>query len=548
MIPTLAAAEPAILLSIYKPILFVVVVAAWGLLVTKLGKDVSFHFPTMKESWNGVQIGAGITGLVLWLMLPWFWAGLALFLLCMGGGFLGYTLFRNPRLDEDFRWTFSIASFTKPYEDAADAKAQAKATVHLVGPDGGKLDVPTGESPYVEAHRAFEQAIEFAVPRAAQRIELLAEPAGTAMAVQIDGVRYPQPTLDAKTGLLMIDYIKLCSKLDVADRRKKQTGKMTIDAGAMGRHAAVVNTSGTTRGLSLTVDLNPAGGKAIPFEKLGLLEPQRQALDACLKQPGRVVMVVCPPSQGMTTTLYSLLTHHDPYTQSVVTIEEDVPFELEGVIHNRMDAASDINAWNQKLKGLLLRETNVVMLGKVSDPSTCKLIADNVGATRFYFGLKQDDSFAALRAWVKAVGDTQTAAGALGAIIGQRLIRKLCTNCRVSYKPDPDTLRKLNLPADRISQMYKHSGKIMVKEKETECPDCVGVGYKGRVGVFEALTLDDEARKLIAAGQLEQLKTHLRRQRTLWLQEAALAKAVEGVTSISEITRVFAKEPPKAGA
>jgi type II secretory ATPase GspE/PulE/Tfp pilus assembly ATPase PilB-like protein len=91
--------------------------------------------------------------------------------------------------------------------------------------------------------------------------------------------------------------------------------------------------------------------------------------------------------------------------------------------------------------------------------------------------------------------------------------------------------------------MYKHSGKVLVRDVEQPCPACLGLGYRGRTAVFEIMALDDQARALIAQNQMEALRTHLRKHKMLWLQEAGLFKAVEGATSIAEVTRVLAGKP-----
>ena len=135
----------------------------------------------------------------------------------------------------------------------------------------------------------------------------------------------------------------------------------------------------------------------------------------------------------------------------------------------------------------------------------------------------------------------QKGGDALHAIISQRLVRTLCPTCRVAYKPDPEALRKMNLPSDKVSQLYKQTGQVIVRDKPQTCTDCHGIGYRGRVGVFEVMMMDDMARGLIRAGKLDQLRAHLRKNKMLWLQEAALHRAVEGITSISEITRALAK-------
>jgi type II secretory ATPase GspE/PulE/Tfp pilus assembly ATPase PilB-like protein len=189
------------------------------------------------------------------------------------------------------------------------------------------------------------------------------------------------------------------------------------------------------------------------------------------------------------------------------------------------------------------------MVSKMSDVPTAKVIAGSASEIRFYAGMRGEDTFSTLKAWIKAIGNAKDAAAALGAILSPRLVRKLCPRCRIPFKPDPAALQKMNLPPDKVQQLYKPGGKVIVKKDiEEPCPDCMGMGYRGRTGVFEVMVLDDEARKLIAQGQLDQLRAHLRKQKMLWLQEAALTRVVEGVTAIAEIGRALAKEEKAAPA
>ena len=171
--------------------------------------------------------------------------------------------------------------------------------------------------------------------------------------------------------------------------------------------------------------------------------------------------------------------------------------------------------------------------------SICRGVADlplTIACYRYYAG------------WADKIIGQQKAAAAIGAVMTQRLVRRLCVTCRVPFKPDPAVLRKLNLPPEKVSTLYKNSGQVLVKDKPAVCPDCLGLGFKGRVGVFEMMAFDEQARTFMAAGQYDQLRAHLRKQKVLWLQEAALAKAVEGVTSIGEITRVMGGDSAPAKA
>ena len=243
----------------------------------------------------------------------------------------------------------------------------------------------------------------------------------------------------------------------------------------------------------------------------------------------------------MTSTINSLVNRHDPYTQSIVSLEEESELDLEGVTRETIEPNSPPEAIERRLAAILRSDPAVIMLNLVPDASLSRSIARASADVRFYFGLRYEDTFAALRVWLKAVGDDEMAASGLGAIVAQRLVRKLCPTCRVSYKPDPAVLKKLNLPAERVPQLYKHSGQVRVgRDRMEPCPDCLGMGYRGRVGVFEVMVLDDESRRTLATGQLDQFRAHMRRRKMLYLQESALLKVVEGLTSIGEVTRALA--------
>lgn len=540
MTPVLA--DSAVLVSIYKPILFGIVAGLWAYASSYLDKDLQYYM-LKRKLWNLIFLATGIIGLGVWLLIPIFWIGLPVALLLIVGTLVGYHFYRNTDVPKSAQWSMSLDSFRQKWDDSQREKAQQSAAVRIVTAEGMGVEVPTGDDPMVPIYEAMENVLEFAIPRRAERIDMLATAKETIVAVQIDGVKYPQTKLEGKIGLTLIDFLKKHAGMDVSDRRKKQVGKLMALHDKP--HDLELVTSGTTRGLSLTINVDPAALNAIPLEDLGLLDSQLQQFMPVFEADARAVLVVTPPHQGMTTTLYSLCAQHDPYTANIMSLEDEIAFELEGVNHGLLKKGAEAPTVARQVESLLLREPRILLLGQLSDPDTAKIIAAGATEVRFYLGLRQKDTFSALKAWVQAVGDKQQAGEALGAILSQRLLRKLCTTCRIAYKPDPALLKKLNLPADRVSQLYKHSGQVMVKGEPQPCPDCVGLGYRGRRAVFEVMALDDEGRAMIGEGQLDQLKNLLRKNRMLYMQEAALNLAAEGVTSVSEISRVLAGEKGK---
>ncbi len=554
----LAEVDTAFLMSVYKPVIVAVVLGFWAKAVGVIDNDletVRHYVPqdqqsdrqnvvqTWQRRWNLINLGGGIAAFGLWFVVGNFWLGLLIAIAIIACDLLGYAMFRNVRVTEDKKWTFDPKSWIAERRDAArHAGAQEDATYAFINKGGDRIDVPAGDDPRVAAHELLGDILGFALPRQAERFDIVIGKDRSIISVQVDGVRYPQPDADNAQLKRVVDYIKENAGLDVEDVRRKQNANVTIEAEETGQHVLGVTTIGSTKELQLTVVFDPDKRVSMKVEELGLLPAQLESLKAIFRSKNRTVIVATPPKQGQTTTLYSLMQKHDPYTQSIVTLEEEVAFEIEGVTHNTIESGTSPDAVAEELAKLTRQDPHALLLGRLADVKVAKTIAATSQDIRFYVGMRQDDTFTALRAYIKAVGDSKAAAASLEAVLSQRLIRRLCHTCRQAYQPDPAALKKMNLPADQASQWYKHSGKIPVKKDVMDCPSCHGMGYMGRLAVFEVMVLDDNARKLIAGGQLDQLRGYLRKQKMLWLQEAALMRVIDGETDIAEIGRVTSGE------
>jgi len=145
------------------------------------------------------------------------------------------------------------------------------------------------------------------------------------------------------------------------------------------------------------------------------------------------------------------------------------------------------------------------------------------------------------------VGDIDQASKGLHGVLAQKLIRKLCTNCRVAYQPSPDMVKKLGLPPDKVKQLFKKGGQVLIKNKPEVCPVCGGGGYVGQEGVFEVYKLGEPERTAIRAGDWNALKGELRKRNLPTIQQTAIRKALDGVTSVEEVMRITA-DPDRASA
>ncbi len=533
-------------MSYIKPALMLAAVAGWGRALTFIDKDAGYFY-LKRQMWNALLWGAGLVAVALWLLIPFFWVGLFLAIPIAMGPMLGYAVYRNGEVPEDKRWRFSIMSLRGKYEEMQQDRATRRAPVTMVNSDGVNVPPPGKDDPLATAHDAFAELMQTAVSRHVERIEMAVNSQKSVTTLEVDGVKYPYQALEPAVAVSVIDYLKQFAGLDVSDRRKTQRGKVRFEGeDEVGRHQLDVSTSGSTRGLSMAMMLDAKKAEPLNLPELGMTDKQLESVANVREMVGKVAIVTGPPKSGVSTTLLALLGAHDPYTQSIVTLEEEVETELEGVTHFALDPGADGKAKSEKLAGILRRDPNVVMLSQVADVHTPKVLVAGNEHALIYFGLKLDDTTTAIKGWVRAVGDVSDAAESLGAVVSQRLVRKLCTTCRVPYQPDASSLRKLNLSPDRVGQLYKQSGKVVVKEKQETCPACGGIGYRGRVGVYEVLVFDEQARRLLSQSDLEGLRTYFSKQRVMRLDQAALAKVVDGTTSIQEVTRVLSGNKSKS--
>jgi len=537
--PTLA--NSVFLMSVAKPVIFALVLGGWAWVVSFLDKDAGFYY-LKRESFNLLHVLAGVLGFGLMLLVPVFWVGLPMGILVLAASVAGYVVYRNGQVPEGEKWSASLDSFQQKREQKQAAARQAKATLTVTGPDGEARPVPIPGEDDAEHYLRLDQLLNFALPRNASQIDLSVDSSAAKCRVHIDGVRYPQEAPDPAEAIKFIDYIKSLAGLDAEDRRRKQDASVEIRLEDHGNHKVHVVSAGSTKGMQVQLVIDPAQHSNIPLKHLGLLPAQTEPLEALLHEAGKAVIVAAPPQHGGPTTLYSLLHEHDPYTSSLATLEDEVLFDLEGVSHNLIEPGQSAAKVNEKLGTLLRADPSALMISRVLDPQTAKILAESAPEIRVYVPVPQDGTFSALQLWLKVVGDPKLVAEGLGAVIAQRLVRRLCHTCRVPYTPDPSALKKLNLPATKVGDLFRASGKIMNKDSEVQCHDCHGLGYRGRVGVFEVMVVDKAARKYIAANQLDTLRLHLRKHKMLYLQESALAKVVDGTTDIKEVTRVMSSK------
>jgi general secretion pathway protein E len=532
-------AVSAVLLAWWKMLLLLLPFGLWAWLVaTKLDKDAKYYHLNHRM-WNGIHMAAGAAALAAGLLIPIFWIGWPVELLLLAAPILAYWRVRNAAVPETERFYLSSESFSQKLAARAQRRAAQQALIQFADSEGKVRDVPLKDDPMFPVHMVAEDVVGPAIAARASRVEIAVTPNGAQVMQSVDGIRYKRETIATDPAIRMIDYLKSIAGLDVNDRRRRQSGSFHMRGPEGTAHVTLV-VKGSSSGQMAQMDFDRAKRLHKPFDGLGLLSPQMEALRALDPQHERhgVILVGAPPGQGLTTTAYAFVGRHDAYTSNVKTLEREIAVRLEGVDQVEWDPTNPDVDYATNLQSILRRDPDVVLTADVRDKETAKIIVEpGMQGPLIYVQQPLATIEDQIRDWVNKVGEVKLATKALRAVTNQRLLRSLCPNCRQPYTPTPDQLKRLNLPAKKVSQLYRAGGKVQVKNKIEDCPVCQGTGYLGQTAAFQIFVVDDEARKLLAAGDLKAALAHARRNNMVYLQEAALAKVVSGETTIEEVVR-----------
>jgi len=555
--PAVLAQSPHVLVSWWKAALILVPVVGWAWLVSTIFDKHAARFFLGPEKWNAIHLGFGLAAVGAAVLMPLpgiagFLVGYLVLLALLAADVILFVAVTNKddRVPEKHHLRLDFSSLKEARLARSEARQQATVELEIKGPSGVIIRAPQKDSPEYAIRAAAEQIFIKARQARASQVDFAPAGEGTyAASYLIDGVRQAGDPIPAPDALKLIDFWKGCAELDLKDRRRKLGAKIDVSTGAEKTGVKIV-TSGSQSGMRLTMIFNPAESVRREVKDLGLLDSQLESVRAMGKQEGGIVLVAAPSDHGRTTTVYSLLRLHDAYTQNVQTIELEIEDRLEGARQLQYEPKEDGPDYATTVRSVLRRDPDIVGVMELPDVETAKEIAKaDLTRSRVYIAVKGEGALAAAQLWVKAVGDAGAASKGLTGIIAQKLVRKLCENCRVPYQPPPEILKKLGLPADKVKQLHKKGGQVLIRNKPEVCPACQGLGYVGQIGVFEVYEIDDEMRSALAKQDWSGLRNAMRKTQRPTIQQAALRRAVEGVTSIEEVMRITAAPatPPGQG-
>lgn len=533
-------------ISVVKFALFVVLFFAWMPLVAWVAKDAAM-VGAKETLWAGIVLAAGAVAAIIWLLVPLFFVGFWVFLLAVAVPMVLYLKHRDSKVPDPQRLLTS--QFFKTLFARKEKQAVTIDEITFVTTRNSIVPAPeagtAGFSSYKTAYDIFNDCIW----RRASDVILSPAPPNYNVTYYIDGAPLKQPELNRQQVEAFISFAKNLAGLDANEKRKPQRGRFIVRRNDQNTQWEVT-TAGSTAGEQLRLKqamqqqmskLTDIGLTAEQLEQLGKVRELKQGL----------FIISGLKKTGVTNTFYSLLKNHDPYLNTIATIERQPSEDLPSVTQNVFALSdSSTTTYPKKLQALLKLRCDVVGVADCDNSETAKVACAAAKEGRLvYVILEAESVIKALGKWVKLVGDKNLAVENLVGITNQRLLRKLCDQCKEAYEPNKDLLRKFNLPADKVKVFYR-AGKPKTDKrgKPIICQACQGTGFAGRIPIFEIIAIDEELRNFIKQSKsLSEIGTEFRRAKMRYLQEQGLKKVIAGTTAITEIVRVLsiAEAAPK---
>jgi general secretion pathway protein E len=351
----------------------------------------------------------------------------------------------------------------------------------------------------------------------------------TIVRMRIDGVLHETARVPRSRHPQIAARLKVMSKLDLAESRRPQDGRLHVHSGD--RHIDVrLSTVPTLHGERIVMRLLEKNMELLSLEQVGMLSDTDKAINEILSHPYGLFLVTGPTGSGKTTTLYSVLDKLRSPTCNLISIEDPVEYRVQGVGQIQVNEKIGLTFANG-LRSVLRQDPDVLMVGEIRDPETADIAVHAALTGHMVLStLHTNDAPAAATRLVDLGVPSYLLSSCLVGVLAQRLVRKLCPECKTPYKLTDIDVKRLGLRSDVVGRsVYEPGG----------CDKCLQTGYKGRTGVFELMKVDEELASLIARSEdARQLRQSARKNGMRTLMEDAARKVIQGVTSREEAMRV----------
>lgn len=378
----------------------------------------------------------------------------------------------------------------------------------------------------------------------ASDIHIESEEENVKIRYRIDGVLNDAATLSHDAFPRISSRLKLLSGLKINITGQPQDGRFTIFY-ENDKVDVRVSILPTTFGESIVMRLLRASAAGVRFEDLGLQGSAAKRLEAEITKPNGMIITTGPTGSGKTTTLYSVLIKLNEPGTKIITLEDPVEYKLQGINQSQVDRTRDYD-FASGLRAILRQDPDIIMVGEIRDFETADTAINAALTGHLVISTLHTNSAAgAIPRFLSMGVKPFLLSPALNAIIGQRLVRRVCQNCKAADTLDAEMIAKIDeqlktIPKEDLGDFAGKSADTLPFVKGTGCKECHGLGYKGRIGIYEIMAMSKEIEKLIASQQVSEyaLQDLAVQEGMITMVQDGILKAARGVTTLEEVFRV----------
>jgi type IV pilus assembly protein PilB len=356
----------------------------------------------------------------------------------------------------------------------------------------------------------------------------------------VDGILQERLMLPRKLHDAVISRIKILGDMKIDEKRIPQDGRFNFKMGESEVDLRV-STLPTVHGEKVVMRLLKKSGGVPTLPDLGLRGLALKSLENSIRRPHGIILVTGPTGSGKTTTLYSVLAILNNAKVNIMTLEDPVEYQIAGVNQVQINPQAGLT-FATGLRSFLRQDPNIVLVGEVRDTETTELAVQAALTGHLVFStLHTNNAAGAVPRLLDLGAEPFLVASALSAIVGQRIARKICPNCKEEYTPEEEVIKDIRtvlgglIPPDKKIVLYRGSGKT----NDATCETCGGSGYHGRIGVFEVFAVSDHISKLILSrSPMKEIETQAISEGMITMKQDGYLKALEAVTTLEEVLRV----------
>jgi len=420
--------------------------------------------------------------------------------------------------------------------------------------DEGKIKTVTQETlgEIIKEPKIVEivkKVLEHAIRLRASDVHIEPQESITRIRYRIDGVMEEKLTLDKTYHAALISRIKILAGMKIDEKRLPQDGRFNFSSDD-GEVDLRISSLPTTHGEKIVMRLLKKSGKVPTQPELGLRGRALKNLQQAIRIPHGIVLITGPTGSGKTTTLYSLLTELNTPKVNIITLEDPVEYEMPGVNQVQVNPQAGLT-FASGLRSFLRQDPNIIMVGEIRDEETAALAVQASLTGHLVFSTVHTNSAAgALPRLLDMKVEPFLLASSMTAVVGQRVMRRVCDNCKQAYVPSPTEVEEVKAVLGNLYEptikadpqklaVAQKNGADFLLYKGKGCNQCGGTGYHGLVGIFEVLMVSDPVSKLIMqradAGTIERQAVS---EGMITMKQDGYLKALEGVTNLEEVVRV----------